>query len=536
MAKSIIFSKNSRLALKEGVDKLANTVKVTIGPKGRNVVIEKEFGSPLITNDGVSIAKEIELEDKYENMGAQLVKEVAIKTNDVAGDGTTTATVLTQAIMNQGLDKIEDENCNPVLLRKGMQKATEKCVELLKKIAKPINTREEIAQVATISSGDESVGNLIAEAMEVVGKDGVITIEEGHTLDTTLETVKGLEFDRGAVSMHMLMDQEKMETVLKNPYIFITDKKINQIAEILPVLEQVIEKAKSLLIIAEDISEEVLATLVVNMQRGAMNAVAIKCPGFGERRKQILQDIAIVTGGNVITSDFGLELTDARLENLGSADMVKVSKNSTIIIDGHGKEEAIEERASQIRREINNHDTSGYDKEKLSERLAKLTGGVGIIKVGAATEIEMKEKKLRIEDALNATKAAVEEGIVAGGGTALHSLVPELEEYIKTLVDDKEDKDVIEGANIIATAIVAPVAQIAINAGVDPTKVVTTCRNRRAISKKSIGYDALTGEYKDMIAAGVIDPVKVTRSALQNASSISGVFLTTEAAIVTIKQ
>lgn len=531
MAKSIIFSKNSRKALKEGVDKLANTVKVTIGPKGRNVIIEKDFGSPLITNDGVSIAREIELEDKYENMGAQLVKEVAIKTNDVAGDGTTTATVLTQSIMNQGLTKIEEENCNPVLLRKGMQKATEKCVEILKHIAKPIKTKAEIAQVATISSGDEEVGKLIARAMEVVGKDGVITIEEGHSLETALETVKGLEFDRGAISMHMLKDQEKMETVLKNPYILITDKKINQVAEIFPVLEQIAEKSRPLLIIAEDISEEVLATLVVNTQRGVMNAVAIKCPGFGERRKQLLQDIAVVTGGSIITSDFGLELIDARLENLGSADIVKVSKNSTIIIDGHGDEESVEERASQIRREINDPETSGYDKEKLTERLAKLTGGVGIIKVGAATEIEMKEKKLRIEDALNATKAAVEEGIVAGGGTALDSLVPVLEDFVSTLEGDEK-----EGAIIIASAITAPVAQIAINAGVDPLEVVKKSREYRTTEHNiAYGYNALTGEYVDMIEAGVIDPVKVTRSALQNAASISGIFLTTEAAIVTIK-
>ena len=530
MAKSIIFSKNSRMALKEGVDKLANTVKVTIGPKGRNVVIEKDFGSPLITNDGVSIAREIELEDKYENMGAQLVKEVAIKTNDVAGDGTTTATVLTQAIMNQGLHAIEEEGCNPVLLRKGMQKATEKCVEILKRIAKPINTKEEIAQVATISSGDEEVGNLIAEAMEVVGKDGVLTIEEGHTLDTTLETVKGLEFDRGLISTHMIKDLEKMETVLKNPFILITDKKVNQVTEILPVLEEVAREGKPLLIIAEDISEEVLATLVVNMQRGAMEVAAVKCPGFGDRRKQMLQDIAIVTGGTVMTSDVGLELFDTRLTHLGKSDSVKVTKASTIIVDGHGDEELIENRANQIRKEINNPETSGYDKEKLSERLAKLTGGVGIVKVGAATELEMKERKLRIEDALNATKAAVEEGIVAGGGTALDSLVPELEEFILTLEGDEK-----EGAKIIASAITAPVAQIAINAGVDPVRIVTKCREHRSLTNNmSIGYNALADEYVDMIEAGVIDPVKVTRSALQNASSISGVFLTTEAAIVTM--
>lgn len=529
MAKSIIFSANSRKALKEGVDKLANTVKVTIGPKGRNVVIEKQFGSPLITNDGVSIAKEIELDDKYENMGAQLVKEVAIKTNDVAGDGTTTATVLTQAIMHQGLQAIEEDECNPVLLRKGIQKATDKCVELLRKIAMPINTQEEIAQVATISSGDEEVGKLIAKAMEAVGKDGVLTIEEGHSLETTLETVKGLEFDRGLLSTHMIKDLEKMETVLKNPYILITDKKINQVAEIFPVLEEVANEGKPLLIIAEDISEEVLATLVVNMQRGTMEVAAVKCPGFGDRRKQMLEDIAIMTKGVVMTSDVGFELMDTRLIHLGSADSVKINKNSTIIIDGHGYADQIENRVNQIRKEINNPETSGYDKEKLSERLAKLTGGVGIIKVGAATEVEMKEKKLRIEDALNATKAAVEEGIVAGGGTALDSL--DLTEFIQTL--DNEDE--IRGAQIIADAIVAPLAQIAINAGVEPGAVLLRNRElRNEKNNKHIGYNALTGEYVDMIESGIIDPVKVTRSALQNAASISGVFLTTEAAIVTI--
>ena len=529
MAKSIIFSKNSRKALKEGVDKLANTVKVTIGPKGRNVVIEKQFGSPLITNDGVSIAREIELDDKYENMGAQLVKEVAIKTNDVAGDGTTTATVLTQAIMNQGLEAIEEDGCNPVLLRKGIQKATDKCVELLKKIAMPINTQEEIAQVATISSGDEEIGSLIAKAMESVGKDGVLTIEEGHSLETTLETVKGLEFDRGLLSTHMIKDLDKMETVLKNPYILITDKKVNQVAEIFPVLEEVANEGKPLLIIAEDISEEVLATLVVNMQRGTMEVAAVKCPGFGDRRKAMLEDMGIVTGGTIITSDIGLELFDARLHNLGVAEAVKITKNSTIIIDGYGNADLIENRANQIRKEINNPETSGYDKEKLSERLAKLTGGVGIIKVGAATEIEMKERKLRIEDALNATKAAVEEGIVAGGGTALDSL--DLTEFIQTL----ENEDEKRGARIIAEAIVAPLAQIAINAGVEPGEILITNRQLRYEEKNNaIGYNALTGEYVDMIKAGIIDPVKVTRSALQNAASISGVFLTTEAAIVTI--
>ena len=529
MAKSIIFSENSRKALKEGVDKLANTVKVTIGPKGRNVIIEKTIGSPLITNDGVSIAREIELEDKYENMGAQLVKEVAIKTNDVAGDGTTTATVLTQAIMNQGLKAIEERGCNPVLLRKGMQKATDKCVEFLKEIAKPINTEEEIIQVATISSGDEEVGKLIAKAMEAVGKDGVITIEEGRSLETTLDTIKGFEFDRGMISSHMIKDTEKMETVLNNPYILITDKKINQVAEIYPVLEEVIAEGKPLLLIAEDISEEVMATLVVNMQRGVMDAVAVKCPGFGERRKQVLDDIAIMTGALVITSDVGYELADARLMHLGSADSIKISKNSTIILDGHGYTDLIEERANQIRKEINNPETSGYDKEKLSERLAKLTGGIGVIKVGAATETEMKERKLRIEDALNATKAAVEEGIVAGGGTALDSI--DLTDFIHSL----ETEDERRGAKIIADAIVAPLAQIAINAGVDPAEVLLTNRQLRCDeNNKQIGYNALTGEYVDMIEAGVIDPVKVTRSALQNAASISGVFLTTEAAIVTI--
>lgn len=528
MAKHILYGENSREALKTGVDKLADAVKVTIGPKGRNVIIKKEVGSPLITNDGVSIAKEIELEDPWEDMGAQLVKEVAIKTNEVAGDGTTTATVLAQAIMMQGVDALNN-GANPILLRQGMQKAVDVAVDKLKDLAKPISTSEEIEQVATISSADPKIGKLIANAMDVIGKDGTIALEESNTIETTLETVKGMQFDRGFISTHLATDTDKLKSELRNPYILITDRKINIVADILPVLEQVIQSQRPLLIIAEDVEGEALSTLVVNKLRGVLDVAAIKAPGFGARRKALLEDIAILTGGTVISEEVGLNLLDTRLEHLGSCSSVKVTKDDTTIVDGFGDKTLVKERAQVIKEEIENPDTSGYDKEKLQERLAKLTGGVAVIKVGATTEIEMKEKKLRIEDALNATRAAVEEGIVAGGGTALHTLEMEIYEYAGTLTDEDEAK----GARVIASSIIAPLAQIAMNAGVDATEVLMTSREKRISENNShFGYNALKGEYVDMIEAGIIDPVKVTRSALQNAASIVGTFLTTEAAIV----
>ena len=528
MAKHILYGENSREALKTGVDKLADAVKVTIGPKGRNVIIKKEVGSPLITNDGVSIAKEIELEDPWEDMGAQLVKEVAIKTNEVAGDGTTTATVLAQAIMMQGVDALNN-GANPILLRQGMQKAVDFAVNELKEIAKPIDTNEEIAQVATISSADPKTGELIANAMNVIGKDGTIALEESNTIETILETVKGLQFDRGFISTHLATDTDKLKSELKNPYILITDRKVNMVSDILPVLEQVIQSQKPLLIIAEDVEGEALSTLVVNKLRGVLDVAAVKAPGFGARRKALLEDIAILTGGTVISEEVGLTLLDARIEHLGTCSSAKVTKDDTTIVDGFGNKELVKERAAVIKEELENPDTSGYDKEKLQERLAKLTGGVAVIKVGATTEIEMKEKKLRIEDALNATRAAVEEGIVAGGGTALDALSQKVHEFAETI----EDKDEKQGAKVIACAMIAPVTQIALNAGVDAAEVIlTTCKQRARENNHNIGYNALKGEYVDMIEAGIIDPVKVTRSALQNAASIVGTFLTTEAAIV----
>lgn len=528
MAKHILYGENSREALKTGVDKLADAVKVTIGPKGRNVIIKKEVGSPLITNDGVSIAKEIELEDPWEDMGAQLVKEVAIKTNEVAGDGTTTATVLAQAIMMQGVEAL-NHGANPILLRQGMQKAVDFAVERLKEIAKPIDTNEEIAQVATISSADPRIGDLIADAMSVIGKDGTIALEESNTVETVLETVKGMQFDRGFISTHLATDTDKLKSELKNPYILITDRKVNMVADILPVLEQVIQSQKPLLIIAEDVEGEALSTLVVNKLRGVLDVAAVKAPGFGNRRKALLEDIATLTGATVISEEVGLSLLDARINHLGSCSSAKITKDDTTLVDGFGDKELVKERAQVIKEELENPDTSGYDKEKLQERLAKLTGGVAVIKVGATTEIEMKEKKLRIEDALNATRAAVEEGIVAGGGTALHSLELDIHEFAGTLEDEDERK----GAKVIAQAVIAPLAQIAINAGVDATDVLITSRERRlANNNEHYGYNALKGEYVDMIEAGIIDPVKVTRSALQNAASIVGTFLTTEAAIV----
>lgn len=528
MAKHILYGENSRAALKTGVDKLADAVKVTIGPKGRNVIIKKEVGSPLITNDGVSIAREIELEDPWEDMGAQLVKEVAIKTNDVAGDGTTTATVLAQAIMMQGVEAL-DNGANPILLRQGMQKAVDVAVNKLKEMAKPINTTEEIEQVATISSADPIIGSLIANAMDVIGKDGTIALEESKTTETILETVKGMQFDRGFISTHLATDADKLQSELNNPYILITDKKINLFSEILPLVEQVIQSGRPLLIIAEDVEGEALSTLVVNKLRGVLDVAAVKAPGFGARRKALLEDIAILTGATVISEEVGLSLIETRINHLGTCSSIKVTKDDTTIVDGFGNKELIKDRAQVIKAEIDNPDTSGYDKEKLQERLAKLTGGVAVIKVGATTEIEMKEKKLRIEDALNATKAAVEEGIVAGGGTALHSLEIDLFEFAETLSDSDEKA----GAKVIASAIVAPLTQIALNAGIDAINVLMTAREKRVSDNNTnIGYNALTGEYVDMIEKGIIDPVKVTRSALQNASSIVGTFLTTEAAIV----
>ena len=528
MAKQIIYKETSREALQTGVNKLADAVKVTMGPKGRNVIIKKDVGAPLITNDGVTIAREIELDDPFEDMGAQLVKEVAIKTNDVAGDGTTTATVLAQAIMLEGIEALE-KGANPVLLRKGMQKAVNLAVEKLKEQAQPVTTKEKIAQVATISSADEETGQLIADAMEVIGKDGTIALEESKTIDTTLETVKGLQFDRGFISTHMADDQEKLQSELINPYILITDRKINLMSEILPVIEQVMTSGKPLLIIAEDVEGEALSSLVYNKLRGTLQVAAVKAPGFGARRKAMLDDIATLTGATVISEEIALTLSEARINHLGISTSVKVTKDDTIIAGGLGDKEAIEERANAIREEIKDPNTSGYDKEKLEERLAKLTGGVAVIKVGATTEIEMKEKKLRIEDALNATKAAVEEGIVAGGGTALHAMANDISEFANTL----EDNDEKAGARVIAAAMVAPIIQIASNAGVDPVKVLIEATEKREEYKSiEIGYDALKGECVNMIKAGVIDPVKVTRSALQNAASIAGVFLTTECAIV----
>ena len=528
MAKHIIYSNASREALKAGVDKLADAVKVTIGPKGRNVIIRKEVGAPLITNDGVSIAKEIELEDPFEDMGAQLVKEVATKTNDVAGDGTTTATILTQAMMANGIEALEN-GANPVLLRAGMQKAVDYAVNKLKEQAKIIDNNEEIAQVATISSADPKIGELIAEAMDVIGRDGTIALEESKTMDTTLTTAEGMQIDRGFISTHMATDTEKLQSEMTNPYVLITDRKINVFAEILPLIEQIIQSQRPLLIIAEDVEGETLSTLVVNKLRGVLDVAAIKAPGFGNRRKALLEDIAILTGATVVSEEIGLSLSEVRLEHLGACTSVKITKDDTVIAGGNGSKESIAERVETIKAELNDANTSGYDKEKLQERLAKLTGGVAVIKVGAATEIEMKEKKLRIEDALNATKAAVEEGIVAGGGTALASLSDDVIAFAKTL----EDEDEKAGAKLIGQSLIAPLIQIAFNAGVDAVNVLLESDKLREESNNmSMGYDALKGNYVNMIDEGIIDPVKVTRSALQNSASIVGVFLTTECAIV----
>nr|WP_304219762.1 chaperonin GroEL [Fredinandcohnia onubensis] len=523
MAKEIKFSEDARRAMLRGVDALANAVKVTLGPKGRNVVLEKKFGSPLITNDGVTIAKEIELEDAFENMGAKLVAEVASKTNDVAGDGTTTATVLAQAMIREGLKNVT-AGANPMVVRRGIEKAVTTAVEELKAISKPIEGKESIAQVAAISSDDSEVGQLIAEAMERVGNDGVITIEESKGFSTELEVVEGMQFDRGYASPYMVTDSDKMEAVLENPYVLITDKKISSIQEILPVLEQVVQQGKPLLLIAEDVEGEALATLVVNKLRGTFNAVAVKAPGFGDRRKAMLEDIAILTGGQVITEDLGLDLKSADITQLGRASKIVVTKENTTIVEGAGESDKIAARVNNIRVQME-ETTSEFDKEKLQERLAKLAGGVAVIKVGAATETELKERKLRIEDALNATRAAVEEGIVSGGGTALVNV------YNKVAAIELAG-DEATGVNIVLRALEEPVRQIAHNAGLEGSVVVERLKNEEI----GIGFNAATGEWVNMIDAGIVDPTKVTRSALQNAASVSAMFLTTEAVIADIKE
>lgn len=524
MAKDIMFGEDVRKKLETGVDKLANTVKVTLGPKGRNVILDKKFGAPLITNDGVTIAREIDLEDPYENMGAQLVKEVATRTNDVAGDGTTTATLLAQAIIREGVKNVA-AGANPMILKGGIEKAVTAAVEVIKSESVLIVNKKDIADVASISAADRNIGELISEAMERVGKDGVITVEESKTFGTQLEVVEGMEFDRGFVSHYMVTDAEKMEALLDNPYILITDKKINNIQEILPLLEQIVQSGGKLLIIAEDIEGEALTTLILNKLRGTFECIAVKAPGFGDRRKAMLQDIAILTGGTVITEELGYELKSASLDMLGRAKSVKINKDNTTIIDGMGEKALIDERVRQIKVQME-ETTSEFDKEKLQERLAKIAGGVAVIQVGAATEVEMKEKKLRIEDALNATRAAVEEGIVPGGGTALIGAIAAVNALIETLEGDEKT-----GALIIARALEEPVRQIAINAGLEGSVVVEKVKNATA----GIGFDALKGEYVDMIKAGIVDPTKVTRSALQNAASISAMFLTTEAAVVDVK-
>ena len=524
MAKMIQFGEEARRAMQVGVDKLADTVKVTLGPKGRNVVLDKKFGSPLITNDGVSIAREIELEDPYENMGAQLVKEVATKTNDVAGDGTTTATLLAQAIIREGLKNVT-AGANPMLLRNGIRTAVDTAVKEILEISKPVSGKEDIARVAAISAADYEIGQLISDAMEKVGNEGVITVEESKSMGTELDVVEGMQFDRGYVSAYMVTDTEKMEAVLDNPLILITDKKITNIQEILPVLEQIVQAGKKLLIIAEDIEGEAMATLVVNKLRGTFNCVAVKAPGFGDRRKEMLQDIAILTGGQVISEELGRDLKETTLDMLGQAESVKITKDNTTIVNGRGDSANIKERINQIKMQIE-ETTSEFDKEKLQERLAKLSGGVAVIKVGAVTETELKERKLRIEDALAATKAAVEEGIVPGGGTAYVNVINKVAE----LKSDVADTQV--GINIIVRALEEPMRQIAINAGVEGSVIIERIKN----SEAGMGYDALHDEYVNMIKTGIVDPTKVTRSALQNAASVASTFLTTEAAVVDIPQ
>ena len=526
MAKKIIYGEDARKALLSGVNQLADTVKITLGPKGRNVVLDKKFGAPLITNDGVTIAKEVELEDPFENMGAQLVKEVATKTNDVAGDGTTTATLLAQAIIREGLKNLA-AGANPMVMKKGIAKATAAAVEAIKANSKKVNGSDDIARVGTVSSGDEVIGKLIAEAMEKVSHDGVITVEESKTAETYSEVVEGMQFDRGYITPYMVTDTEKMEAVLDDALILITDKKVSNIQELLPILEQVVQSGKKLLVIAEDVEGEALSTLIVNKLRGTLNVCCVKAPGFGDRRKEMLQDIAILTGGQVISEELGLELKDTQLSQLGHARQVKVDKENTIIVDGAGNSEEIKARVGQIRGQIETT-SSEFDKEKLQERLAKLAGGVAVIKVGAATEIEMKEKKLRIEDALAATKAAVEEGIVAGGGTALIDAIPAVKAYV-----DSAEGDEKTGAAILLKALEEPVRQIAANAGIEGSVIVEQLKNSQ---KVGYGYNALTGEFQDMIEAGIVDPTKVTRSALQNASSVAATILTTESLVADIKE
>ena len=525
MAKEIKYGADARTALEAGVNKLADTVRVTLGPKGRNVVLDKSYGAPLITNDGVTIAKEIELEDAFENMGAQLVKEVATKTNDAAGDGTTTATVLAQAMINEGSKNLA-AGANPIVLRKGMKKATDKAVEAIKNMSQKVNGPEHIARVAAISAGDDKVGEMVAKAMETVSGDGVITIEESKTMETELELVKGMQFDRGYISAYMATDMDKMESVLDDPYILITDKKISNIQEILPLLEQIVQAGAKLLIIAEDVEGEALTTLIVNKLRGTFNVVAVKAPGYGDRRKEMLKDIAVLTGGQVISSELGLELKDTTMDMLGRAKSVKVQKENTVIVDGCGDKADVTARIAQIKSQIETT-TSDFDKEKLQERLAKLSGGVAVIRVGAATEVEMKEAKLRMEDALAATRAAVEEGIICGGGAAYIHASKEVKKLAETLSGDEKT-----GANIVLKAMEAPLYHIAANAGLEGAVII----NKVYESEVGVGFDAYNEKYVDMVSAGILDPAKVTRTALQNATSVASTFLTTESAVATIKE
>ena len=525
MAKEIKYGAEARAALEAGVNQLADTVRVTLGPKGRNVVLDKSFGAPLITNDGVTIAKEIELEDAFENMGAQLVKEVATKTNDVAGDGTTTATVLAQAMVNAGMKNLA-AGANPIILRKGMKKATACAVEAIGKMSQKVNGKEHIARVAAISAGDEAVGQLVADAMEKVSNNGVITIEESKTMQTELDLVEGMQFDRGYISAYMATDMDKMEAVLDNPYILITDKKISNIQEILPLLEQIVQSGAKLLIIAEDVEGEALTTLIVNKFRGTFNVVAVKAPGYGDRRKAMLEDIAILTGGTVISSELGYELKDTTMDMLGRAKSVKVQKENTVIVDGEGDKEALQSRIAQIKKQIE-ETTSDFDREKLQERLAKLSGGVAVIRVGAATETEMKEAKLRLEDALAATRAAVEEGIICGGGSAYIHASKEVAKLAASLEGDEKT-----GAGIVLKALEAPLYHIAANAGLEGSVIINKVRE----SEVGVGFDALKEEYVDMVSAGILDPAKVTRSALQNATSVASTLLTTESVVANIKE
>ena len=525
MSKEIIYGENARKALLEGVNKLADTVKVTLGPKGRNVVLDKNYGAPLITNDGVTIAKEIELDDSFENMGARLVKEVSTKTNDAAGDGTTTATVLAQAMVKEGVKNVAAGG-DPMAIKRGIDKAVEEAVKGIKEISSPVNGKEDIARVASISANNKEIGNLIADAMEKVSKDGVITIEESKTSDTYVDVVEGMQFDKGYISPYMVTDTDKMEAIIDNPYILLTDKKISNIQEILPLLESLMQQSGKLVIVCEDIEQEALSTIILNKLRGVLNVVAVKAPGYGDRRKEMLEDMAILTGGEVISSDLGMELKDVQIEQLGRAKQVKVQKENTIIVDGSGDKAKIEERVKQLKNLIEKT-KSEFDKEKLQERLAKIAGGVAVIQVGAATEIEMKDKKLRIEDALSATKAAVEEGIVAGGGTAYVNVVPKVEKLASTLEEDEK-----LGAKIVLNALEEPIKQIARNAGLEPAVILEKVKN----SEDGIGFDAATEKYVDMKKEGIVDPTKVTRSAIQNASSVASMILTTESLVTEKKE